>query len=188
MANISRISGFQPVRTGLGASWNGQLTQYYVDAATTGAIAVGDLVKLTGNADTNGVRGVQKAAVGDAVIGAVVNVDFNPENLNSPQYRPAGTTRYVYVADDPNTVYEAQISGTVTGGLVGQNANHADAGVSTVTGWSGETVDASTAAGTATLTLKILDFSRSVENEVGANAKVLVKINNHQLANGVAGV
>jgi len=184
MANVSRIHGFVPAKSGNGAPWNGQLTKYYVPATDNTAIFVGDLVKIAGTSDANGVRGVTKAAVGDAVVGAVVNVEYNMVDLNTPQYRPASQARYVYVADDPNTVYEVQASGSVAATVVGQNANHADAGGSTSTGQSGETVDLSTAATTATLTLKILDFVQSPENEVSADAKLRVKINNHQLASG----
>ena len=145
-------------------------------------------MSLSGDADVDGVRGVTKTAVGAASIGAVVSFDFNMENLNSPQYRPAGTIHYVYVADDPDTIYEAQASGSVSGGVVGSNANHADAGVNTATGGSGETVDLSTAATTNTLTLKILSFTQTPENELAANAKVQVKINNHQLGNSTTGI
>lgn len=184
MANVSRVNGFKPAKTGLGAPWNGQLTRYYVPAATATAIFVGDLVSLDGGSDVNGVRSVAKTAIGAPAVGALVNVEYNMVNLNTPQYRPASTAMYVYVADDPQTVYECQASGTIAATTVGMNANHADAGGSTVTGQSGETVDFGTAAVTATLTLKILDFVQSPENEVAAAAKVRVKINNHQLASG----
>lgn len=184
MANVSRIHGFVPAKTGLGAPWNGQLTKYFVPSTDSTAIFVGDLVKISGDSDANGVRAVTKASIGDPAVGAVVNVEYIMTNLNTPQYRPASVGMYVYVADDPNTVYEVQASGSVTATVVGQNANHADAGGSTVTGQSGETVNLATAATTATLTLKILDFVQSPENEVAANAKLRVKINNHQLASG----
>lgn len=185
MANVSRINGFKPAKTGLGAPWNGQLTKYYVTAGDTTAIFVGDLVSLNGQSDANGIRAVTKTAVGGAAVGAVVQVEYDMANLNTPQYRPASTAMYVYVADDPNTVYEAQISGaSPTATMVGQNANHIDSGGSTITGVSGEQVDSTTVGTTATLTLKILDYVQSPENEVGQYAKVRVKINNHQLAGG----
>lgn len=184
MANVSRVNGFKPAKTGLGAAWNGQLTKYYVTAGNSTAIYVGDLVSLDGSSDANGVRGVTKTAIGGAAVGSLVQVEYNMVNLNTPQYRPALTATYVYVADDPATVYEVQASGTVAATTAGLNANHADAGGSTTTGQSGETVNFATASTTATLTLKILDFVQSPENEVDTSAKVRVKINNHQLAGG----
>lgn len=189
MANVSRVNGFRPVKYMNGAAWNGQATRYAVPASDGTALFHGDLVKIAGTADANGVRGVTKASVGDAVIGAVVGFSVDPTNLNTPQYRTASTLRYVMVCDDPNVIYECQQSGTVAAADVGLNANHADAGGSTTTGLSGETLDGSTKATTATLTLKILDFVQRDDNEVGnASAKLLVKINNHQLAAGTGTV
>jgi hypothetical protein len=190
MANVSRISGFRPVRNLGGAAWNGQLTRYFVPAADGTAIFNGDAVKIAGTASAAGVRGVTKAAVGDAIVGHVLGFSVNPLNLNTPQYRPASANivdggMYVYVCDDPNTYYEVQVSGTIANTDVGLNANFVDAGGSTTTGLSGESLDGSTKATTATLTYKILDFALEVDNDVtSANAKILVKINNHQLSTG----
>jgi len=190
MANVSRVNGFRPVRSLNGAAWNGQGTQYFIPTADSTAVFNGDAVKISGTASANGVRGVTKAAVGDAIVGHVVGFSVNPLNLNTPQYRPANANvvdggMYVLVCDDPNTYYEVQVSGTVANTDVGLNANFADAGGSTTTGMSGETLDGSTKATTATLTYKILDFVQKVDNDVtSAGAKVLVKINNHQLSTG----
>lgn len=196
MANVSRINGFRPVQNLNGSPWNGQFTVYFIPSSDGTAVFNGDAVKLSGLASANGVRAVTKAAVGDAIVGHVVGFSVNPLNLNTPQYRVANANvvdggMYVQVCDDPNTIYEAQISGTVAAADVGLNANFADAGGSTTTGLSGETLDGSTKATTATLTYKIMDFVQKVDNEVGnPNAKIRVKINNHQLAvgTGVAGI
>jgi hypothetical protein len=190
MPNTSRINGFRPVLTGNGSAWSGQMNRYFVPTADATAIGIGDLVKISGLASVNGVRGVTKAAVGDAVVGAVVGVSFNPLNLNTPVFRAANANiidggQYVFVADDPNTVYEAQVAGALLAADVGLNANHVDAGVSTTTGLSGQSVDGSTKATTATLTLKVLEIVQRDDNESFSTlAKVRVKINNHQLASG----
>lgn len=185
MANVSRVNGFVPVRNLNGAPANLALTTYYVPASDATALYVGDCVKIAGTADANGRRGVTKAAVGDAICGTVVEVYPNFANLNTPQYRAASVAQYVWVADDPNTIFEVQISGTIATTDVGLNANFADAGGNTQTGISGETLDGTTKATTATLTFKILDFDVTPDNDPTlANAKVYVKINNHQLASG----
>ncbi len=185
MANVSRVNGFRPSATLNGANWNSKIHKYWVPATDATAIFVGDLVKLASGTDSTGRRSVTKASVGDAIIGSVVNVDYNMVNLNSPQYRPASTGMYVYVADDPETIYEVEVYGTVAQTLAGLNANFHDAGGNTSTGMSGEAVDASTAATTATLQVKILDFVQAVDNDsTSSYAKVFVKINNHQLATG----
>jgi len=53
----------------------------------------------------------------------------------------------------------------------------------TATGYSGFQLDTSTKATTNTLQLRILGFVQRANNEIGANAKVLVGINLHQSRN-----
>ncbi len=190
MANVSRVNGFNPLKSLIGNSNVGQVNLYYIPAGNAVATFVGDLVKAdttgSGAGAFTGYQSVVQAAAGDATIGVVVGFDINPLNLNTPQFRAASTGRYVLVADDPNQIFEVQTSnGTLTAADVGLNANFAVAAGSTATGTSGMTLDVATAAVTATLPLKIVGFSQRVDNEVGnPNAKVLVKINNHQLNSG----
>mgnify|MGYP000311167172 CR=1 FL=1 len=54
---------------------------------------------------------------------------------------------------------------------------------STITGLSGAQLDTSTKATTNTLNLRIHGFVQRADNEIGANAKVLVSINLHPFAN-----
>jgi hypothetical protein len=68
------------------------------------------------------------------------------------------------------------------------NANFVVAAASTVTGLSATTIDNSTEATTNTLDLKIVGLANKPNNEVGASAKWIVKINRHQFANQIAGV
>lgn len=188
MANVDRVNGFRPVRHLNGSPYNGQVREYVVLAADSTALFVGDLVKLTGAADTDGRATVTQAAAGDTVVGVVVGFGVNPDNLNIT-YRPASTLRTVMVADSPDIIFEAQADETLAAASVGLNANFVVGTGNTATGASGMEVDTSTAATTATLPLKILGFSRRVDNEVGAaDAKVEVMINKHQMANAATGV
>lgn len=189
MANTSNVNGLTPVRFLSGAAWNGAMETFFVPASDATAIGVGDLVKISGLSDAVGIRGVTKAAVGDAVVGTMVEAYFNPVNLNSPTFRPASTAQYIYVCTDPNVLYSVQVSGTVGVADVGLNANHADAGVTAATGMSGETLDGSTKAATAALTLKIIEVEQKVGNDgTLTSARVLVKINNHQYGSGTGTV
>lgn len=195
MANVDRKFGFRPIKYLNGAPYNGAVTLYYVRAADGTALFNGDLVKLDGGSDSNGIRSVTQATAAGAVLGAVVGFAVNPLNLNiDGTYRAASTARYVLVADDPNILFETQedaVGGALASDSVGLNADFIVGSGSTTTGQSGMQLDTSTAATTATLPLKIIEFSQRVDNEVGsANAKVVVKLNNHQLnaSTGTAGV
>ena len=216
MANISRPQGFRPVRHLDGSPYNGQVTRYFASASDGAAIFNGDLVQLAAVSDTQGqtlMNGVASTVGGvpgvtvfvpgtsTAAVGVAVGFMVNPLNLNNPQYRTASTAMYVLVSDAPDVVYEAQVDTTTGGGntagvIAAANftknyAVVAGAGGSTVTGVSGMLVGASTAATTATLTLKMTGAEQRIDNDITtANAKVLVYINNHQLAagTGTAGV
>lgn len=184
MANVSRIFGFRPRANQRGAVSSVKLNRYYVQAADATLIGVGDLVKLDGSVDADGIPAVTRAAANNVCVGPVVGVEYTtPDNL-SRQYRPALTAMYVLVADDPDVVMEAQedaVGGALAAASVGLNVNFVVADASTVTGQSQMQVDTNTADTTNTLPLRIVGFVQSPENEVGvANAKVLVAFNTHQ--------
>lgn len=198
MANTSRINGLRPVKV-LGASggFTGSVNTYFIPSTNAANVFVGDPVKADTTGDSVatggqglGIQSVVPAAAADPVVGVVVGFAINPLNLNTPQFRAGSTGRYVLVADDPTTVFEVQTSnGTLAADTVGLNASLAIGAGSTLTGASGVTLDTATAAVTATLPFKIVGFAQRPDNEVGQPAaKVLVKINNSQLANATAGV
>jgi hypothetical protein len=199
MANTSRVNGLNPVQNLIGGTAVGQVTTYFIPSGNATATFVGDAVKLDGTGDTaaaggqaKGIRSVVQAAASNALVGVIVGMAVDPTNLNTPQYRAASTGRYVLVADDPNQLFEIQTSnGTLTVADVGLNADFAVAAGSTTTGASGMTLDVATVATTATLPLKIVGFTQRPDNDnTAASAKVIVKINNHQMASstGTAGV
>lgn len=206
MANTSRINGFKPVMYLNGSPWNGKARAYVVPASNATALFVGDLVKQEGSGDAvTGLTTVIQAVAGDATLGPVVGIEVSTPTfdsgtshgavtLDTPLYRLASTRRIVYVADDRDIVFEVQedaVGGALAVASIGLNANFIVGAGSTTTGASGMQLDTSTAATTAALPLKILGFVRREDNEFAvANAKVLVKINNHQLGagTGTAGV
>lgn len=205
MANTSRINGFKVVKHITGAPYNGQGNVYYVPSSDGTAIYPGDLVKLAGSADTVGTATVTLASAGDAVVGVMMGVvpakldpitgllSTGSTSLDTPNgvYRAASTAQYVFVADSPDIVCEAEASnGTPAATDIGLNANHAVGTPSATAGRSGAYIDFGTEASTATLTLKLLGFVNRPDNEIGASAKMLVSINNHQYkgGTGTAGV
>ena len=203
MSNVSRIVGFRPVRSLLGAEIGGRISKYCVLAASTTAVFKGDLVKLTGSSGLlqggslsgyplpdAGVKEIVPCTPGDPAVGVVVGFSASPPNLDvGNTFRPTGAQtndRIVWVADDPNWLFEIQANGSVTQTLVTKNANINTATPgSTTTGFSGMQLDTATLATTATLQLKVMELSQRVDNDItSTNVKVLIKINNHQLDTG----
>lgn len=192
MANVDRVNGFRPVGHTNGSNYNGQVNKYFIPSTDSTAVFMGDLVKLAGSADADGVATVAQAAAGDTPVGVVMFFEPDPDNL-STNYRVASTNRYVYVADSPDLICEVQedaVGGALAVTAVGLNASVIVGSGSTTTGQSGMELDSSTAATTATLVHNIVGFSQKADNEVGvANAKVLVAFNVHQHGSvGTAGL
>lgn len=204
MANTSRINGFRPVKHLNGSPYNGQANLYYVYSASAN-LGVGDVVKFedrSTNATGITVPTVDLAAAGDAIVGVIVgmvNAKLDPFgglttgsiNIDTPQYLASGSSGYVLVSDSDDVLFEVEASnGTPTNRNIGLNINHANGTLSTTTGSSGATIDFGTEAATATLTFKIMGLVNRPDNEIGASARMLVKINNSQLGSstGTAGV
>jgi hypothetical protein len=198
MANVSRVNGFRPVKHVNGSPWNGQVNRYYAAGSDETAIFNGDLVSLAAVTDTpgqtllggfpstvGGTQGITKGsmAANTAYVGVAVGFMINPLNLNTPQYRPASTAMYVLVADGPDTIFEVQSAVAPTPTDLNGNAQVADAGGSTVTGLSGQSI--ASYNNTATTSLKVMGAVQKVDNDItSANYKILVMINNHQYSGG----
>ena len=193
MANANTPFGLRPVRHRNGAPYNGAATRYFVPASDSTALYLGDPVQIAGSSDADGIATVTRAtaAGGNYVLGAVVGVDpvegAGAGGRDSTTYRVASTARYVWVADDPDIVFEIQedgVGGALAAANVGQNVDLVSGSGSTITGLSGFQADSSTAATTNTLQMRILGFAQKIGNEPGnANAKIEVVFNLHQSRN-----
>lgn len=206
MPNVSRPTGYRPVKHVNGSPFNGQCTLYVVLASDSTAMAVGDLVDLSGAADANGIPAITRAtAVNGPFLGAVVGflpsgtspvdgaLTSGTADLSLSGFRPASTLRYALVADAIDVVFEAQGSGTfVWNADPGLNASTTTtaAGANGNAGVSNMQVDLGTKATGNTLGLKILGASRRVDQDVGdtANVKLEVMINQHRKNQNLAGV
>ena len=189
MANANTPQGLRPVRYASGAPYNGAANTYFVPAADSTALFIGDPVIVAGSADANGVPTATRAtAAGGALwTGVVVGIINTPTVTTT--YRPASTACYILVADDPNLLFEVQedaVGGALAAVDVGLNADLIAGTGSTVTGKSAFQLDTSTKAVTATLQMRIEGFVQRADNEIGANAKVLVR-NNLPTQTGAAG-
>lgn len=192
MANANTPFGFKPARDVSSGPYNGGINAYSTATGDATAIYIGDPVTLSGTSQTiNGIvyADVDQAATGDIIVGVVVG--FLAVTADSLIYRAASTQRIALVCDNPDALFEIQEvnSGTpLTANDIGLNANFVVAAGSAITGLSGVTLNNATEATTNTLDLKIVGFLNQADNEIGAAAKFLVRINRHQYANQIAGV
>jgi hypothetical protein len=192
MANADTPAGATPVSHRNGAPYNGAFRTYSTAAGDGTALFIGDFVKLAGTGQTiNGrvLQDVTRAATGDVIAGVVIGV--KPATQDSTVYRAASTLREVYVADDPDLIFEIQegSSGTaLTANDVGLNIDFVVGAGSTVTGRSGTQVNNATEATTNTLDLHLVTPVPREDNAIGYSCKWLVTINRHQFSNQVAGV
>lgn len=193
MANTSRINGFKVVKHTNGSPYNGQANIYYVSSATDEILA-GDVVKLAGSADANGIASVDICGASDVPVGIVLGVmhsKFDPAGKmstgstaldlpGSAQIAVSGAG-YVLVADSPDIVMEVEAAnGTPAVENIGLNASHANGSRTASTVVSPAYIDMGTEAATSTLNFRLLGFAQKVGNEVGASAKMLVGFNVHQ--------
>lgn len=200
MANTNSPRGLTPYRYLNGSPWNGAMNVYFIPSSDTNAIAIGDPVKtLTNAADVNGVPAVTLAVAGDGAVirGAVVAMGGtaegamygDPNNLNIVVI-PATKTYgyYVAVVDDPDVLFLVQATaGNYTKADISKNANLlAGTNSGYVSGWTLD--DTAVSATAATRQVKLMGIKRSPDNAFGAYCKFVVRINNHELNAGTAGV
>lgn len=190
MANANVAFGLKPVRDAAGKPYNGAVEMFYVPASDGTALYIGDPIVKAGSADANGVASITIGAVGGPFSGVVQG--FLPDGTtNMVGYRAASTAAYVLCCTDPDILYEIQedaVGGAIAAADIGLNASVILAAGSATTKRSGAMLDTSTKATTAGLELKIMGIAPRPDNALSANAKVLVKINDHTDANAVAGV
>lgn len=206
MANANVARGLIPYAMLWGQKYNGSFNTYFVPASYGTALYVGDPVDIVSSSnDANGIPAVQIATVGSPVLGVVVGI-INGGDMGAitavtrdlPVYHPASTAQYLAICDDPNVLFEIQddasSQATAPKLWAGKNANLVSGSGSTVTGYSGWQMAASTVATTNTLDLKIIRPLQQPDNTIGTaantnmNAKWLVKLNNSRFANQIAGV
>jgi hypothetical protein len=191
MANINKPFGLRPSGN---LSATGAQKQYGYEIADNqaGAIFQGDLVVLY-----DGYIIKYDASTHNAPTGVFNGCQYNdPTRANKPtwkNYYPGSINVeigaiYCEVLDDPSQLFLVQADGAVTQANIGKNADPtASTTGSTVNGISNGTLASASIAKTAALTFKIVGLYAVPDNELGTNAVVVVKLNQHQYGSvGVA--
>lgn len=206
MANANAARGLIPYRHFDGSYYNGAGTLYSVPAAYATSLFIGDPVDIiSGSNDAFGIPAVKLATVASPIVGVIIGIADGGDSgaitavtRDLPIYHPASTLQYVLVEDDPNVLYwtqdDASAQATAPTLWAGKNANLVSGSGSTITGYSGWQLAASTVATTNTLDVKIIRPLQQADNVISGtantnmNAKWLVKLNNYRFANQIAGV
>lgn len=178
MPNTNVAFGLRPVLPKGGVV---QTNEYFVPASDGTALFVGDPVIIAGSGDAAGVPSIVRASAGTSNRITGVVVGFRPDsNITANGYRAASTAAYVLVCDDPEQVFEIQDDsdgGALAVTDIGLNANLVAGSGSTATKMSGFQLDTSTKGTGATLQARIVRVVQRADVEIGANAKVHVRIN-----------
>lgn len=190
MANIDASFGMRPLTSDVGGGWAGKLKKYAVKNDYGTALYRGDPVLITGTATVDPTTGkilpnVARAGTSGYITGVIVAVVASSGTTSTliestTQYIPASTGGFVLVNDDPNTLYEIQVDGTLAVTDIGQTADliFTNAG-SAITGQAGAELDCSDIA---TGTMLVIEGVRDQDRNdlTGSNAVAIVRINNHQ--------
>lgn len=184
MANSNTPFGFRPVGNLNGSPYNGALIKVAFEDENATAMFIGDLVCLEGSADTEGNPTVHQSADEDTDHFGVI-VAFEPDRTNlERKHRLASTTRTGYVAPaTQGALFVVQANGTIAATDIGNVADILVGSGNTTNGLSSMEI---TNVGQGNLHLMAL--YPSPDNEFGANAKVIVRINENAFGGDGTGV
>lgn len=190
MANPNATHGLIPSAYRNGAPYAGASRTYYVPSSYASNIFVGDPVIIsTSSAESIGIPSVTLATAGGSafILGVCTAIGqagdpVVPMTRDLPTYHQASTAGYIQVADDPFLLFECQENGTMGIGAVGRNVDMVAGSGSTVTGYSGWTLNSSTLATTSTLQMRVIyPVVRADNDPTSQYADWLVAINNHAM-------
>jgi len=177
--------GFRPIQDISGNSYTGKIQTFAVASGHSTLIAVGDLARITGTANANGLAEVDTAATAQTLTGPIVAIDYDISDLERKGLA-AGTAGTVKVAVDRDLLMEAESSTTVSLDDVGSNADIV-AAVATASGNlvnSNMTVN-TTSPGSATAQIRIEGIKDAADG-LSTGTTMFVRINESTL--GVVGV
>ena len=193
MANQDAPFGFRAVRMqGSGPSTNGQ-TQYLIANGYGTAIFQGDPVEMVAGGTLEVANGVADVVVG--VFNGIEYVDVNTRKPVFANFFQANTSSYdgiikAFVQDDPNQLFEVQVSGAMANANIGETANLVYTAGSTHSGTSKAEVNSETFSTGANTAVKIVGISGDPENQdlTANNANIIVKFNKHLYSANTAGI
>ena len=200
MANNNAPFGLKPLNLN-GTAWSGQMKLAHFPTSQGGNIFIGDPLIPLATTDAYGVPewGIATAGATNIVGGCFMGRANGPAGsgitlLQSDYiYRPASTSAYGYVCDDPDVLYSIQedsVGGAIATSAGGYTVAELVAGTgSTATGLSGWMLQSSTVGtGDGTYQVRVLGLTRGPDNAIGNYARWNIIINLPVLAPKTAGI
>jgi hypothetical protein len=187
MSSTATPYGFRPVGLLGSGTWSDATRQIKIASGYATAIFYGDAVKLVSAGTVEKDTGTTALTP----VGIFVGCRYTDPTTNQPtysQYWPASTAAsdaFAYICDDPNIVFQAQGDASLAQTTLGNNVAVVQTGGSTAIGNSKNALDASTAATTNTLPVRIIGFVDGPDQAVGDSfTDALCKWNaGHQYSN-----
>lgn len=170
---------------------HGKLEQFGVAAAHATRLAIGDLVRITGEADAvTGRAFVDAPTAGQSITGVISGIvpGFATENFTDTGLA-ALTLGAVLVQTDPRAEYEVDVvNGPLVPANVGLNATYVPTAATNTAGYtqSNMVLNATGVATTATLPLRIVRLLVGADGVLGSRA--LVRLNETTQIAGATGV
>jgi hypothetical protein len=183
-------NGFKVVGSFTSGNPDGHLRTCY---CTGEQIMQGDLVKLAGGTESTGYYPdvTPITGVSDVICGVVVGFRNRPEKAldSGSQYGASTDAVYPIVNFDMRPKLVAQADGALTSSELMYNCKPLIASGDTANGTSGHGIDASEAATTNSLTLKLLGLYQEKGNDISSTSPLVVcTFNIHQFDTDTAGV
>ena len=203
MANVNRPKGLSPIQNTGAAMWNQKASLYSVATDATNSYAIGDVVMLAAGSDAQGVPAVTKWAgavsVGAQPVGVIVGIRVADPGVSlvgnslslEKTYLPVNSgAHYLFVVDDPDTIFELQ--GDVTAWAAAHANNNCAVTITANQTTLGNgspysSIVATTPATTNTLPFQILGLVQRDDNAYGSYAALQVRFNIHSRNGAVTG-
>ena len=185
MALTSSPYGLRPINAIGGRPFSGSTRQLPITTGYATAIANGDIVQVAANGTVTKVTevGTNAAAFPAGTVGIFLGCSYTDSVSGFRQNNqwPAGQVAadaQAYICDDPNALFQIQADAAVAQTLMHSNFAINQTAPDTANGNSRISLDVATAATTATIAFKLVDFVNAPDSTVGdAFTDVIVKFN-----------
>ncbi len=184
------MAGFSTAKGQGNNPYTGNLFNYSVNAAHASLLSPGDVIKITGESDSEGIGEVDAAAATGTITGVIAGVEpiYEGEQLSETGL-PASTAGTVFCITDRDLLFDVDVAnGPLVAANVGLNANTVVTAASKLGGLtiSNMTLNATGVAVTATFQWRIV---RLLEDEDGVlGNRATVRMNATTNTAGQAGV